>query len=998
MKLFRHLKLLLFRCNTHTRLIVWVCLFFFPFPMQIFAEKEVIIPAIAQGRTVQGIVTDDSGEPLPGVTIVVKGTTAGVTTGSEGSYSINVPDNAILVFSFVGFATQEVPVGNQTQINISLRESAREIEEVVVIGYGTVRKSDLTGSVISVSTKQFKDQPVKLIQEVLQGRTAGVEVTQTTGMIGQGARVRIRGTTSINKSSDPLYIVDGVPGGLMNLDDIQSIEILKDASATAIYGSRGANGVVLITTKKGEEGKPRITLETSLGVSNIMKRYDLLGAYEYAQLLNEMRGSNIISADDMEAYKNGTKGVDWQDMMTQTGYDQDYKLSISGGNAKTKYYISSSILDQTAVTITTKFNRYQFRAKMDTEVTPWFKIGTNLNYGHSKMHNGSVDLLQMVNYSPTMEIKNEETGVYNNDPYNSLINNPYGNRIVNYNDNYNDNFSGMVDLQFNIIDGLTLSVIGNLGFSSGRSFAFTSQLARPGAQSSMNNQTNSGFSWVNINNLTYQKKFGDHQITATAAFEMSKDESTMVRVEGTNLANEIVSYWNVGNAATRTPSNSYSGGSMASGIFRLMYNYKNRYFLTGTYRADGSSKFLGDNKWGYFPSGAIAWDVAKEDFFSDQTIFQQLKVRTSYGVTGNQDIERYSTLGMLSTNQYAWGRSTGYTGYWGNTFATPDVTWEKTAQYDIGLDFSVLNRRLNASIDWYVKKTTDLLFQKTIPRYNGGGTIWVNQGEVKNTGFDITLDATPVSRNNFMWESVLTTGYVKNEVVDLAGQELIYGPNWSDYGGVMTIMQLGYPVGTFYMYLWDGFDDEGANLYRTIDGSLSTRPSSNDQVITNKHGMPNWTLGWNNMVSWKNWTANIFINAAQGAHRLNITRFNTATISGGYRFFTLRDAYYKGWDYVSNKADAEYPTFGGANRHLANSDFWLENASFLKIKNISIAYTIPRNVLKYLEAQLSFSVQNVYTFTKYKGMDPEVFSSENGIDSGSYPIPRTFTFGLKINY
>ncbi|MDR0845844.1 MAG: TonB-dependent receptor, partial [Tannerella sp.] len=825
----------------------------------------------SDNKRITGTVFDNKGEAVIGASVVVKGTAKGLATDVNGKFNLNVPDNAVLQVSYLGYLTQEIPVGNQTSLSITLKEDVLGLDEVVVIGYGTVKKSDLTGSVSSVAAKQFKDQPVKRVTDILQGRIAGVEVTASSGLLGGSYKVRIRGTTSINKSSDPLYVVDGIvsntglPG--INPNDIQSLEVLKDASATAIYGSRGANGVILVTTRGGVEGKPQISFDASFEWNKLRKGYDLMNAYEYATALNDIKGNITISAADMEAYKNGTKGIDYMDLVTQTGFNQDYKLSVSGGNAKNRYMVSGNVLDEEAITILSKRQRYQFRVNLDTDVTNWFSISTKLNANIIKSHNsGGINLMTALGYSPTMELKNEQTGVYNKDPYNNApANNPYGIGIVNYSDSYNHNLNGNVNLLFKVMDGLTLSVQGGTNYSYGPTYSFTSNLAGPGVINSMANSSTLVLYLQNTNNLTYQKSFGDHKITATAVWEISNTEQRQMGITGTNLANEIVGYWNVGNAATRGESNSYSAESIASGVGRLFYSYKGRYMLTGTFRADGASKFQGDNKWGYFPSGSVAWDVAKEGFMEDQNIFQQLKLRTSYGVTGNQDITRYSTLGMLSTNTYGWGTSTAYTGYWGFTFATPDLSWEKTYQYDAGVDFSLLSGKVNVTLDWYQKNSKGLLFQKTVPGYNAGGTFWVNQGEVKNSGIDFSVNAIPVQSNDFSWETTLTATHIKNEVVDLAGEDFILTANWatSTFGGYSQIMKPGYPINTFYLYKWKSFDDNGANLYEKADGSLTNNPSGDDMVEMGQ-GSPKWTFGWNNMVSWKNWSASVFINAATG--------------------------------------------------------------------------------------------------------------------------------------
>ncbi len=955
--------------------------------------------------TVTGIVTDDAGNTLPGASVKIRGKAVGTLTDANGAYTLRVPDeNTVLRFSFVGYVRQRIEVGTQRVINVVLKEDAGLIDEVVVIGYGAVKKSDLTGSVSTVSEKSFRDQPVKQIGDILQGRTAGVQVTTLSGLPGSNTNILIRGTTSINKSSAPLYIVDGIFGAeIPNPSDIQSIEVLKDASATAVYGSRGANGVVLITTKRGAEGKATITFDANVGISKIIKKYDLMNAYEYANALHDVVGLTF-PADELEAYKNGTKGIDWQDLMFQTAYSQEYKLGISGGTAKTQYFISGSILDQTAITVNTKYNRYQFRTNLNTEVNPWFNITSALSLSRVKTHNLLNNVHDIITYSPSMDLKDETTGVYNRDPYNSFSLNPYGVQTETDQDSYANRVTGNVDLQFKIIDGLTLFVQGALMYTHSPSYSFQSAKRSLGEVSTMNNSGNYSTYWQNTNNLTYNKKIGDHQITATAVWELSQLESRNLNISGSSLANEIVGYDNYMNAATRSGGNGYSSSSIASGLGRLMYVYKNRYFFTGTYRADGSSKFQGDNKWGYFPSGSVAWDMAKEDFFSEQDFFQQLKLRTSYGVTGNQDIANYSTLAMLSSANYAYGTTTQYAGYWENTFDTPDVSWEKVKQFDVGVDMSMLNRRVNLSFDWYMKNCTDLLLQKSIPGYNGGGTVWVNMGEVKNTGFDITIDAYPYSTNDFTWQSIFTGGYQENEVVDLGGEEYLLTAMGSTYGGNMQIIQKGYPITSYWMYEWVGFDDEGCNLYRTKNGDAVRVPEGDDRIITGQ-GVPKFYFGWNNMISWKNWTVNILMNAATGVDRFNMSRAITAHGGGNTKYTTLREAYFKGWDMVENKADAKYSSLtNGNNRKHYMSTFYLEDASFLKLKNISIAYRIPRNVLKVMDANISFSVQNIATFTKYQGMDPEVYGaagisgSNGGIDLGAYPVPRTYTFGLTLNF
>lgn len=952
-------------------------------------------------KLISGVVTDERGETIIGATVVVKGEeTTGTTTDMDGKFSLEVPLRSVIVVSYMGFTPQEVRIFKRNLYDITLKEDNKVLDEVVVVGYGSVKKSDLTGSVTAISTARFKDQPVKRVENILQGRSAGVEVTAQSGMPGGGMKVRVRGTTSINTSNDPLYVIDGMisPSGLdgLNPADIQSMEVLKDASSTAIYGSRGSNGVIIITTKQGTQGRAVVSFDASVGISKVRKQYELLNAYEYALALKDVRGANTISAADLEAYRNGTKGLDWMDLITQTALTQDYKLDISGGTEKVRYLVSGNVMDQEAVTIMSDYKRYGLRVNVDADVKPWLTVSGKLNASIIHQHNGAANWLNAINYSPTMELVDPETGVYNKDPYNIANGtSPYGEMMVNYSDSYSYNVSANVSLLFKIAKGLTFSVQGGYDYEQRPSYSFNSSLVGPGAINSMSNSNTLHNYWQNTNNLSWQREFGKHSVSAMAVWEVSRAWDPVMQISGSNLSNETVGYWNVANAAVRNASNSYTESSMASGIVRAGYDFDKRYFLTAAVRADGSSKFQGKNKWGYFPSAALAWDIAREKFMKNQKVIRQLKLRGSFGVSGNQNIAPFSTLGMLTSTSYGWGTSTAYTGYWGYQFPTPDITWEKTYQYDLGLDLNVAG--VNLTFDWFKKKTVDLLFQKQVPRYNGGGTIWVNEGKMNNTGVEMTVSATPV-QGALTWETTLNVAYVKNEVLDLAGNDFVLTANYSNLGGPMQIMKPGYPLGSFYVYEWQGFDEKGANLYRKADGSLTTSPTSEDLVIKGQ-ASPKWTFGWNNSLSWNNWSLNVFFNAAVGLDRLNMSRFMTASMTGDSRFVTLREAYFEGWDYVSDKSQAKYPSLKNPdNKYYANSDFWLEDASFVKLKNVSLSYRIPKRVTKFGSVLLSVSAQDVLTLTRYKGMDPEVYSGYDGLDYGAYPVPFTITFGAKINF
>ncbi len=949
---------------------------------------------------ISGVIKDEAGEYVTGATVFVnEKSTIGAVVDDKGFYSLRVPVGSTLVASCLGFENIERKVENNVvRYDFILKEESQKLNEVIVIGYGEVKKSDLTGSVSTIGVRNFDNQPVKSVSEILQGRSSGVEVTTISGMPGAAAKVRVRGTTSINKSSDPLYVIDGIisSSGLdgLNPQDIQSMEVLKDASSTAVYGSRGANGVVLVTTRGGTQGRARVWFDSKVGVSEVRKNYNLLNPYEYALALNDIRGSGTISDSDVEAYRQGLMGINWIDLMTRTAVTQNYNIGIAGGAKRVRYFISGNLLDQNAVTINSKYMRYGIRANIDADVRRWLSVSAKINGSILHQKNGAPNWFHVLNFSPTMELRDPVTGIYNNDPYNiGTGNNPYGAMTECYSDSYSYNLNANMRLLFKIAKGLTFSVQGGYDYDHSPYYSFASSKVAPGATSSMSNSSAMHRYWQNTNNLAYSGTFKDHSFSANAVWEMSGVIDTSLLISGTGLNNENVGYWDIGNATVRSESNSYTESSLMSGIVRLNYDYKKRYFITAAFRADGSSKFQKGNRWGLFPSAAIAWDIAKENFMKNQTVVEHLKLRASYGVTGNEGISAYSTLGMLSATSYGWGTSVGHTGYWGNTFATPDLTWEKTTQYDIGLDFTIAG--INFSFDWFKKDTVDLLFQKQVPHYNGGGKYWVNQGALENTGFELSLNTFVINRA-VKWETSFNATYIKNTIVDLAGNDFELTANYSDLGGPMQIMKPGYPLGSFYVYDWVGFNDKGANLYRKADGTLTTTPTSSDLIIKGQ-ATPKWTFGWNNTVTWRGLSLNVFFNGALGMERLNISHFTTASMSGVSRFITLRDAYFHGWDYVKDKSKAKYPSISNTdNKSYANSDFWLEDASFFKLKNITLSYMIPRHVTRFAEMHISVSAQDLFTLTKYKGMDPEVYSGYDGLDYGAYPVPRTFTFGLKL--
>ena len=969
-------------------------------------ETSAVSMVNQQVTKVTGTVVDGEGYPLIGVNVLEKGHQSnGAITDVDGHFVLNVSPHATLVFSYVGYKTQEVALNGRRDLQVKLLEDSEALEEVVVIGYGAVRKADLAGSVAVMDSKQFKDQPITRVEDALQGRVSGVSV-MSSGVPGGDMKIRVRGTSSVNKSNDPLYVVDGIvrESGLEGIspEDIQSMQILKDASSTAIYGSRGANGVVLVTTKSGKVGATQVIVDATFGLSNAYNIPEVMGTKEYAQALVEYKG---VDQAALQPYLSGTNpGIDWMDQLLRTGVTQNYKVAISKGSEDTQFYVSGGYLSHKGVVTDTKFERYSVKANVHSKLFKWLEMTADINMsqgngsGAGFNQNQSNPLWVGLNYSPTMEMMNS-LGQYNQDPYNNIQKNPYGILHGNENDRKRSVVSGRIDLKFNLAKGLTFTTTNGVDYSDAKSYSYGNSLVM--GTSSMGNSDRYKLMLQSSNNLTYVGNWNKHSLTATAVWEATSSETRTMSISGNNLAAEQVGYWNVQNAKTRDASNGYSKWNLLSGVARVMYNYDNRYMLTATFRADGSSRFTND-KWGYFPSIAAAWTVTNEKFMKNQKLFSEIKIRASYGLIGNQDITPYSTLGLMGSTSFNYGTDTNYTGYWASGLATPDLTWEKVKQLDLGIDLGFFDNRLTVSLDYYDKKTSDALLQQTAANYLGGTKYWVNAGEVSNKGLDISISGRILQNKEWQWTSTLNGSYLKNKVTKLTAEEpTLYGDSPSP-GTVdpCTIIREGEAIGTFYGYKWAGLqqtaDGKWVDGYYKADGTITTTPEGSDRQVLGKSS-PDFTLGWNNTISWKNWDFNCFFNAAFGAQRLNLVRFAMNTSVGASMFVTDKDYF--------SEVGKTMPTYGSETKNYGNSSKWLEDADYLRLENISVAYTLPRKVTKFADLRFSFSVQNVFTISGYKGIDPAGSSfsaskvdADNGLDMGAYPNPRTYSLGVRMNF
>lgn len=964
--------------------------------------------AAVQQQTVSitGTIVDASGEPLVGVNIVEVGTTNGVISDFDGKFALNVKPNATLKISYIGYVTQTIAVKGQKNLTITLKEDTETLDEVVVVGYGTVRKADLAGSVAVLDNRSFKDQPITQVSDALQGRVAGVNVV-SDGIPGGSVKIRIRGTNSINKSNDPLYVVDGMvrESGLegINPEDIQSLQILKDASSTAIYGSRGANGVVIVTTKSGVKGQTNITFDASVGISNATNLPEMMDTKTYAQALVDYAG---ISSVDLKDFLDGTNpGIDWVDEVFRTGVTQNYKLVFSKGNEGTQTYISANYMSHEGVIENSSYERYSAKANIKASMAKWLDVTLDINASHGvgkgigELTMGGYNPLWIAfNSSPSMNMF-DENGLYAWDPYCTIQANAVGTIRANESERRRDVFSGHIDLKFNIAKGLTFTTSNGVDYYNNTSYSFSPQAVNGAGKNSMGNNNSQRMLLQSSNNITYNHTWNDkHFLTATGVWEATKSTTRQMGISGSSLQAESVGWWDVKNAASRDASNAYSDWALLSGVGRVIYNYDNRYMLTGTFRADGSSRFT-NHKWGYFPSVAVAWTASNESFMeSIRDVVNNLKIRASYGVIGNQDITPYSTLALLSSTSTYFDSATGVTGYWANTMATPDIKWEKTKQFDLGLDISFFNSRLDLSIDYFNKKTSDALLTTQLANYLGGTSYLINAGKVSNKGFDVALTANIIQSKDWSWSTTLNGSYLKNKVEKLTAQEpIIYGGSFQSIITDCTIVKEGEAIGTFLGYRWAGIDSEGYDTYYAADGSVTRTPSTDDRVVLGK-ATPDFTLGWNNSVRYKNWSLNAFFNSSFGAKRLNALRFSMNSMIGNSRMFT--DA-----GYLAEIGKTMPDPRVDNNLYIGNSTKWIENADYFRCENITLAYDFPKSMTKFADLRLSFSVQNLFTISGYKGSNPAGFSFSsdygdraNGIDTGTYPTPRTFTFGLRMNF
>ncbi|HEV7350333.1 TonB-dependent receptor [Telluribacter sp.] len=965
-------------------------------------------------RLVSGTVKDENGAALPGVSVVLKGTQRGTTTNTDGQFQLDVPDeSSVLIFSFVGYVSQEVAVGNQRTISISLVPESKALNEVVVVGYGTVKRKDLTGAVAQVDSKDIDAFPVSDVQQALRGRAPGVRVIQTSGQPGSSVQVQVRGGNSFLGNNNPLYVVDGFPltGGIdfLSPSDIASIDILKDASATAIYGARGANGVVIITTRQGKEGRSRINLDSYYGFQNVAKRFDLMNGAQFAEIANEQ-----LTNDGKQPYFTSSDfaNTDWQDQIFQTAPIQNHVLTFTGGNAKTRYSVSGNYFAQDGIILNSGTDRGSFRLGLDQNVSDRFSfsthfVGSRFTFNNNRAnngHRGNNILSSAIVAPPTVPIRDQ------NGEYSSVTPYPFGPNVLQHPLLYSElldqqkRTSLLADFSatFKITDELSFKTL--LGteqvFNEGNFYSPTTlKLSSPSGNASTS--FGRGVSYLNENILTYNKAFNNSSLSAVGGFTWQTSTNYSNSQGGSGFLNDILLNNNLGASEVTNPnSSSYSEWALLSWLGRVNYSLADKFLFTVSARADGSSRFGANNKWGFFPSGAFAYKLSEEEFIKNIQSISTLKLRVSYGETGSTTLSPFQSLNRLGVQRATFGK-TDVIGFAPVALPNDNLKWETTAQFNVGLDGGFFNERIRVTLDYYKKTTRDLLAQVTLPGSAGFNSIVTNLGKIENSGFELGI-GTDIVDKAVKWDLFAQMSTNRNKVIDIGGSD-IFGSGISlPFGSPINIAREGQPLGLFYGFKEDGLDEKGQIKYVDLnnDGAIT---NSDQTIIGNPY--PDYIFSINNNLSFNNFELNVFLEGIQG----NDLFFATGgSISNSFNTGEnqLVDVYNNRWRPGSPNPNALYPKISvGSNFRV--SDRFVKDGSYVRIKNVRLAYNIPVADLniKWIQAfQLYASAQNLLTFTSYPGLDPEVNTRSGtgdlriGIDETGYPAARTFTFGLKLGF
>ena len=1010
----------------------------------------------------KGRVIDPEGEPCIGAAIQLKGTTGiGVVTDVNGYFTMSVSEKDVLVVSMISYQTKEVPVGGRKSVVIELEEAAEFIEAAVMVGYGEQNAKDVTGSVTSMNMSAIEKMPVSDLNVALQGRMAGVVLSSNDGQPGEEMNLVIRGANSVTQSNAPLYVIDGFPTEDfsmqdLNPNDIKSISILKDASAGAIYGSRGANGVVIIETKNGK-GKCKVSYNGYVSVNEVTKKYDVMSPYEFVGYVNELSpDSGKMYLEDrnmtLEAYKS-VKGYDWQSQIFRLAVTNNHAISVQGGTEQTQYLVSGSYLGQEGIIVNTGQDNFQGRLKLTQKLHPDLELNVNMNYSYSRL-NGAIAseqassssswqsylMYRIWSFTPldkgvmdSDEGDEEEIDVSRLNPITSAVN--------SYRQVVRKNFMGHVGLKWQIIPSLRFTSTFGVNSNDVQTKRFNNSKTYSGFPTKLNtNGVNGSYAadgrmeWVNENTLNFKKKFNrNHSLNAMAGFTISSLSRDRYSYNVIQIPNENLG---ISGLETGTPnklrSAEYESRTM-SWLARVNYSLMSRYLFTASVRADGSSKFPANNRWGIFPSAAFAWRMKEEKFLRNVNAISDLKIRLSWGITGNNRVSDYAYFTAIDySDHFAHGNQTPSSATGLSQYNNNGLSWEKTEQIDIGLDYGMFDNRVMLTADVYRKTTRDLLLNAYVPYSTGVGSALLNVGSVRNDGVEITLETLNVQGRDFKWSSSFNISFNRNEVLELANNQTAFTTSlkWTgDFSSTpLYITKVGGPISSFYGLVWDGVyqledfnvNPDGSYSLKTIvtdngnardiikPGDIKYVDQNGDGTINNDdmtmigRAYPIHTGGFGNDFTYKGFTLSVFLQWSYGNDIMNANRI---ALEGNYagRAVNQLASYADRWS-LDNQTSTNYRA-GGYGPRGYYSTRTLEDGSYLRVKNVMLAYDLPKKALKKMhmsKMQIFASLQNLYTFTNYSGLDPEVSTLHSaltpGFDYSAYPRARVYQVGLKLGF
>jgi TonB-linked SusC/RagA family outer membrane protein len=973
-------------------------------------------------QTINGKVKETGGTVLPGVGVIIKGTTIGTATDFDGNYILeNVKPKDVLVFSYMGFNTQSIIVGNNTTVNVVLTENAESLDEVVVIGYGSVKKSDLTGSVTSIKSEDLNSTNTLRVDQALKGKVSGLQAVSTSSNPGAETSIRIRGSNSISANNEPLYVIDGYIGGFslndINMNNIESIEVLKDASATAIYGSRGSNGVIIITTKRGKEGKARITYDSYISFQSPSKYISVMNASEFADFQNEVKGSEFYP--NPSSYGEGTNWA--KEVYRDNAPMTSHNISMSGGDTKHKYFMSANIFNQQGISINSELKRYNFQINTDHQVSDKLKIGNSLIISRRNYKPGSfgTGIQNTLGYDPTLPVFDSEGEYTQQFQLAELSNdNPVARAVVPIDITTTNKLLGTLYGEYEIFDGLKYKLNLGVNMQNGLRQRYEpstlySQASYGGTATINNDQT---LDVILENTLNYSKDFGKHNVGALVGYTRQTIETKSSVVQARGFVTDAFTFNNLAAGADRSDANSnLTETGLESYLFRVNYGLADKYLFTASARYDGASVFAANNKWGLFPSAAIAWKAGQENFIKNLNVFSNLKVRASYGQLGNPGLDPGASLTKLASggNNYIFGVDQHLvTGIAANYLGNPDLKWESTSQFDIGMDASFFNSRLQITFDYYDKLTKDLLVGVPLLWLTSFSEVLTNYGSISNKGFEFSFTSTNIDTNDFKWVTNFNISTNKNKVVDIIAPQGFILNNRFTWSGASGIIKKGEPIGTFYGLEQNGIwntqaeiDDAGLSGYAVFPGGKRYVDIDGDNVISETddrkiigNADADFFGGFSNRFTYKAFDLSVYFSFVSGNEIYNESGrvLEQALDNNVYIKFVNR--------WTPTNTSTNIPSVDGFTRpmNVSNSGF-IEDGSFLRLQDIRLTYNIPVEKTNWLQsAQVYFAGNNVLLFDNYSGYDPDISrgsdNTKRGYDFSQDPALKSYTLGVKLDF